>query len=42
MYKKILVPLDASKLAECVLPHLEAVFEGCESPEVIIVQAVEP
>ena len=23
MYKKILVPLDGSKLAECALPHVE-------------------
>ena len=42
MYKKIMVPLDGSKLAECVFPHLEAVIKGCESPEVIVVQAVEP
>lgn len=42
MYKKIMVPLDGSKLAECVLPHLETVIKGCESPEVIVVQAVEP
>jgi len=43
MYKKIMVPLDGSKLAECVLPHLETVIKGCEPPpEVIVVQAVEP
>jgi len=42
MYKKIMVPLDGSKLAECVFPHLETVIKGCESPEVIVVQAVEP
>ncbi len=42
MYKKIMVPLDGSKLAETVLPHLETVVKGCESPEVIFVQAVEP
>jgi nucleotide-binding universal stress UspA family protein len=42
MYKKIMVPLDGSKLAECVFPHLETVVKGCESPEVIVVQAVEP
>ncbi len=43
MYKKIMVPLDGSKLAECVLPHLEAIIKGCGSPpEVIVVQAVEP
>ena len=42
MYKKIMVPLDGSELAECALPHLETVVKGCQSPEVIIVQAVEP
>ncbi len=43
MYKKIMVPLDGSKLAECVFPHLEAVIKGCGSPpEVVVVQAVEP
>jgi nucleotide-binding universal stress UspA family protein len=42
MYKKIMVPLDGSKLAECVLPHLETIVKGCESPEVIAVKVVEP
>ncbi len=42
MYKRIMVPLDGSELAERVLPHLETVAKGCKSPEVIIVQAVEP
>jgi nucleotide-binding universal stress UspA family protein len=43
MYKKIMVPLDGSKLAECVLPHVETVIKGCESsPEVLLVRAVEP
>jgi len=42
MYKRIMVPLDGSKLAECVLPHLETVVKGCLSPEVVVVRAVEP
>lgn len=42
MYKKIMVPLDGSKLAECVLPHLETLVKGCESPQVLFVRAVEP
>ena len=43
MYKKIMVPLDGSELAECVFPHLETVVKGCHPPaEVIVVQAVEP
>ncbi len=28
MYKKIAVPLDGSKLAECVLPHIEQTAGG--------------
>ena len=42
MYKKILVPLDGSKLAECVFPHLETLLSGSDAPEVILAQAVEP
>jgi nucleotide-binding universal stress UspA family protein len=42
MYKRIMVPLDGSKLAECVFPHLETIVKGSPSPEVIVVQAVEP
>jgi nucleotide-binding universal stress UspA family protein len=42
MYKKIMVPLDGSKLAECVFPHLETIVKGCKAAEVIFVQAVEP
>ncbi|MCJ7425971.1 MAG: universal stress protein [Dehalococcoidales bacterium] len=43
MYKKIMVPLDGSELAECVFPHLETIVKGCQPPaEVIVVQAVEP
>lgn len=42
MYKKLMVPLDGSSLAECVLPHVETLAKGCDVPEVILVQAVEP
>lgn len=42
MYKRIMVPLDGSKLAEIVFPHLEIVVKGCTTPEVVVVQAVEP
>jgi nucleotide-binding universal stress UspA family protein len=43
MYKKIVVPLDGSKLAECVFPHVKAMIKACDgSPEVLFVQAVEP
>ena len=42
MYQKILVPLDGSKLAECVLPHVEAIAEGCNVQNVMFVRVVEP
>jgi nucleotide-binding universal stress UspA family protein len=42
MYKKIVVPLDGSQLAECVLPHVETVVKGCELPEVLFLQVIEP
>ena len=41
MYQKIMVPLDGSELAECVLPHVEAIARGCLPKEVIFVRAVE-
>jgi nucleotide-binding universal stress UspA family protein len=42
MYKTILVPLDGSKLAECVLPHVETLVRGGEAKRVIFVRVVEP
>jgi nucleotide-binding universal stress UspA family protein len=41
MYKKILVPLDGSKLAECALPHVEELAKGCGTEEVILVSVTE-
>lgn len=42
MYNKILVPLDGSELAECVLPHAEAIAKGCNTKNVILIRVVEP
>jgi len=42
MYRKILVPLDGSKLAECVLPHVETLAKGCQVNEVEYVRVFEP
>ncbi len=42
MYNNILVPVDGSKLAESVLPHVEALANGCEVRNVTFLQAVEP
>jgi nucleotide-binding universal stress UspA family protein len=41
MYKKILVPLDGSKLAECALPHVETLAKGCDTEEVILISVTE-
>lgn len=42
MYKKIMVPLDGSPLAECVLPHVDAIAKGCAVKELILLRVVEP
>lgn len=42
MYKKIMVPLDGSSLAECVLPHVEAIAKGCAVKGLILLRVVEP
>jgi nucleotide-binding universal stress UspA family protein len=42
MYKKILVPLDGSELAECIEPHVGSIVTGCHVPEVYFVRVVEP
>jgi nucleotide-binding universal stress UspA family protein len=41
MYKKIVVTLDGSKLAECVLPHVESIAKGCSTEEVVLVTVTE-
>ena len=41
MYKKILVPLDGSKLAECALPHAEEVAKSSGTAKVILVSVTE-
>ena len=42
MYKKILVPLDGSDLAECALEHVKAIALGCNVPELVLFRVVEP
>ncbi|HEU65623.1 MAG TPA: universal stress protein [Chloroflexi bacterium] len=41
MYQKILVPLDGSALAECVLPHVKAIAKGCSPTEIVLLRVVE-
>jgi len=42
MYKKILVPLDGSELAECVLPHVEIFINECKISNMIFLRVVQP
>ncbi len=42
MYNKILVPLDGSELAECVLPHVASIVGGCGVKNVAFVRVAEP
>jgi nucleotide-binding universal stress UspA family protein len=42
MYKKVLVPLDGSELAECVLQHVETIAGGCGTEAIIFLRVVEP
>jgi nucleotide-binding universal stress UspA family protein len=42
MYRKILVPLDGSKLAECALEHVRAIAKGCGAQEVVLIRAINP
>ena len=42
MYNKIMVPLDGSDLAECVIPHVEAIVSGFKLTEVVLVRVVDP
>lgn len=41
MYKKTLVPLDGSELAECVLPHLESIAKGCGVESVVFLRVFD-
>ena len=41
MYKKILGPLDGSKLSECSLQHIKAIATGCKVAEVTLLTVVE-
>jgi nucleotide-binding universal stress UspA family protein len=41
MYKKVVVPLDGSKLAEIALPHLEEIAKGCSIPDILLISVTE-
>ena len=41
MYKKILVPLDGSKLAECALQHAESLAHAFDST-LLLISVISP
>ncbi len=42
MYKNIMVPMDGSKLAEAVLPHVAAIAQACSPTTVTFIRVNEP
>lgn len=42
MFKRILVPLDGSKRAETILPHVEDLARRYAKSQVVLLQVVEP
>lgn len=42
MYKNVMVPLDGSSLAECVLPHVDALTKAGLIEKVTFVRVAEP
>ena len=42
MYRKIMVPLDGSNLAECVFPHVDAIINGLPVRELSLLRVVKP
>jgi nucleotide-binding universal stress UspA family protein len=41
MYKRIIVPLDGSALAECVLPHVTSIAKAMDTEEIILITVLE-
>ena len=42
MFSKILVPMDGSEVAECVLPHVEKIATGSRPARVTFLYVVQP
>ncbi len=42
MYRKMLVPLDTSEFAECVLVHVKEMATAYSIPEVVLLTVTEP
>jgi nucleotide-binding universal stress UspA family protein len=42
MIQKILVPLDGSEFAECVIPYVEELCQRCNPVEIVLIQVIRP
>ena len=42
MYTKILVPLDGSEMAECVIPYVQWFMKVSQVNEIVLLRVVEP
>jgi universal stress protein A len=42
MYKRILAPLDGSRISEHIVRHVKAIAKGCNVPDVILLRVLEP
>jgi nucleotide-binding universal stress UspA family protein len=42
MFKKIMVPLDGSELAECVIPYVEGLIDQGQVESIVFVRVVKP
>ena len=42
MYQKVLVPLDGSELAECVIPYIEDFIDQGRVESIVFVRVVRP
>jgi nucleotide-binding universal stress UspA family protein len=42
MLQRILVPLDGSEFAECVIPYVEELCQRCNPVEIILLQVIRP
>jgi len=42
MYQHVMVCLDGSEVAECVLPHAIKIVTGCSVPKITLIRVIKP
>lgn len=42
MYRKIVIPLDGTEMAETAIPHALTMAMSCDYPEIILIRVVQP